>query len=266
MCAGVPEDVRITNRFNEADVMSAIMGVVHETGHAKYEQNRPREWLSQPVSQARSMGVHESQSLLHEMQMARSPAFIKHLRGKLLESFDDEPAFEHSNLVRISQSVRPGKIRVDADELTYPLHVLLRYEIESAVVGGSMQVSDIPAYWERKMQEYLGVDVKGDFKNGCLQDIHWPVGLIGYFPTYTLGAMFAARFMHALRRDLGAAEIDAAMEQGNFEAVSKWLNERVWSKGSILETHELIRTATGDDDVPTSEFYRRHLTERYGPK
>jgi carboxypeptidase Taq len=266
-CGGVPEDVRITTRYNEKTFDQSLMGIIHETGHARYEQNRPAEWLSQPVSAARSMGIHESQSLFFEMQIARSGPFMKQLSPLLKRFFPDlakaDPeAYSVENIHRLYTRVRPGLIRVDADEVCYPLHVILRYEIESALVEGRMEVDDVPKVWAAKMQEYLGLDTTGDFKDGPMQDIHWAIGLFGYFPTYTLGAMYAAQLMAAMRRDIGDAQVDGAIAEAKMEPLFDWLKAKVWSKGSFLPTGEaLIQAATGEG--LNAKYYREHLTNRY---
>jgi carboxypeptidase Taq len=261
-CGGVPEDVRLTTRYTESGFDQSLMGIIHETGHAKYEQNRPRDLISQPVSAARSMGIHESQSLFAEMQIGRSAPFVRYLAPKIAEQFGPQEAFTAENLLMLYRSVEPGYIRVDADELCYPLHVILRCEIERAVVEGSLAVDDIPAAWSEKMQRYLQLSTAGNFKDGCMQDIHWSIGAVGYFPSYVLGAIYAAQFMAAMRRDLGGnAAVDAMIESGDLAKILQWQRERIWSQGSLFTTAELVRRATGSEiDLG---FYRKHLTERY---
>ncbi len=199
-CGGVPTDVRITTRYREDEVASALMGVLHETGHALYEAGLPRRWLGQPVGEARGMAVHESQSLLIEMQACRSPAFIAYLGGELAQTYGADPAFAPANLVRLYHRVERGLIRVDADEATYPLHVVLRHRLERAIVRGDLEVGDLPGAWHDGMKELLGI-MPPDDRQGCLQDIHWPVGAFGYFPCYTLGALLAAQLFRAARND-----------------------------------------------------------------
>jgi carboxypeptidase Taq len=179
---GVPEDTRLTTRYREDDLMQSLMGTIHETGHARYEQNLPRDWLGQPVANARSMGIHESQSLSFEMQLGRSRAFAGPLAPKLRAHFGDQAAFEPDNLHRLMTRVKPGFIRVDADELTYPAHVILRYGIERELIDGSLNAEDIPARWDEGMQSLLGISTRGNHTNGCMQDVHWAGGAFGYFP------------------------------------------------------------------------------------
>ncbi|HET8608277.1 MAG TPA: carboxypeptidase M32, partial [Burkholderiales bacterium] len=197
---GVPEDVRLTTRYHDGDFTQSLMGVIHETGHARYEQNLPREWLGQPIGVARSYGIHESQSLSFEMQLGRSRGFTGLIVPLLKQHFGDQPAFTADNLFRLGTRLRPGLIRVDADEVTYPAHVILRYEIERALIEGDIEADDIPALWDEKMQTLLGLDTRGNFRDGCMQDVHWTDGAFGYFPSYTLGAMYAAQWFATMRR------------------------------------------------------------------
>lgn len=258
-CGGVPEDVRMTTRYREDNFLPSLMGTIHETGHGRYEQNLPRDWLGQPLSQARSMGLHESQSLSFEMQLGSHPAFAGLLKPLLVRHLGDQPAFEQANLHRLLTRVSPGLIRVDADEVTYPAHVILRYEIERALVEGQIECEDIPALWDDKMMELLGLDTRGNFKDGCMQDVHWGGGLIGYFPCYTLGAMYAAQWFATMRRSLPA--LDAQIAAGRLEPVFDWLRENIWSQGSRWETPELVRRASGETLNPA--HFRAHLTARY---
>nr|WP_318380744.1 carboxypeptidase M32 [uncultured Enterobacter sp.] len=258
-CGGVPEDVRITTRYDENELLSALLGVVHETGHARYEQNLPRSWPGQPVALARSTAIHESQSLFFEMQLGRSEAFLKQLLPSVVERFGDQPAFSESNFVAWNQRVKPGYIRVDADEVSYPAHVVLRYEIERALINGEIEVDDIPALWDEKMRSWLGLSTTGNYRDGCMQDIHWTDGGFGYFPSYTLGAMYAAQLFHAARKAL--PDLDAAIAAGDFSALFDWLRQNIWQHGSRFTTAQLIENATGE--ALNSRYFRQHLTARY---
>lgn len=258
-CGGVPEDVRITTRYDENELLSALFGVVHETGHARYEQNLPRQWLGQPVALARSTAIHESQSLFFEMQLGRSEAFLKRLLPTIIQHFAAQPAFEESNFIAWNQRVKPGFIRVDADEVSYPAHVILRYEIERALINGEIEVDDIPALWNEKMQAWLGLSTEGNYRNGCMQDIHWTDGGFGYFPSYTLGAMYAAQLFQAARNALPG--LDEAIAQGDFSALFDWLRQNIWQHGSRFSTSQLIEQATGE--ALNSRYFRQHLTARY---
>lgn len=262
-CGGVPEDTRICTRFFEHDFTEAIMATIHETGHGSYEQGLPEEWLEQPVGQSRGMAIHESQSLLFEMQIARSKPFLTFLHPQLQQCFDsscsNKEALSLDNLLRNYHRIEPGFIRTSADEITYPLHIILRYEIERDLIMGTMQVDDIPERWDRDMQQLLGLSTKGNFKDGCMQDVHWPGGAFGYFPFYTLGAMLAAQLMTSIRDNND--KLDAQLAQGNITAVSHWLKQHIWQKGSFFTSKQLIKEACGSP--LTTEAYIRHLTQRY---
>jgi carboxypeptidase Taq len=256
---GVPEDVRLTTRYREDDFEQSLMGTIHETGHARYEQNLPREWLGQPIARARSTGIHESQSLSFEMQLGRSAAFIGQLAPILARHFGAQAAFEPANLQKMLTRVAPGLIRVDADEVTYPLHVILRYRIERALIEGTIEAEDIPALWDEAMVSLLGLDTRGNYRDGCLQDIHWSGGAFGYFPGYTLGAMYAAQWFAAIRR--ATPDLDARIARGDLEPVWNWLRENIWLQASRWSTPELARRATGEALDPV--HFRRHLEARY---
>jgi len=258
-CGGVAEDVRITTRYREDDFVQAMMGIVHETGHARYEQRLPRTWVHLPLGQARSMGVHESQSLSFEMQLGRSRPFLALIAPLVRKHLGVQPAFAADNLAKIYTRVRPGFIRVDADELTYPAHVILRFEIERALIEGDIEPEDVPALWDEKMQAYLGIDTRGNYTDGCLQDIHWTDGAFGYFPSYTLGAMYAAQYFAALRTEL--PDLDTKIAAGDLAPIFAWFEERIWSQASRWETTELIARATG---APLSAaHFEQHLRARY---
>lgn len=258
-CGGVPEDVRITTRYNENDFLSALMGVIHETGHARYEQNLPQQWRGQPVALARSTAMHESQSLFMEMQLGRSHAFLQHIHPQVVALMGDQPALERNNFIRLTQCVKPGFIRVDADELSYPAHVILRYEIERALIEGEIEVEDIPALWDEKMQQSLGIDTRGNYRDGCMQDIHWTDGAFGYFPTYTLGAMYAAQLFQAVKRAI--PQVDELIQQGELQPVFDWLQQNIWQHGSRFPTQQLLINATGEALNP--HYFRQHLEQRY---
>lgn len=258
-CGGVPEDVRITTRYNENDFLSAMMGVIHETGHARYEQNLPKQWRGQPVAQARSTAIHESQSLFMEMQLGRSKAFLQHIHPQVVALMGDQPALELNNFIRQTQRVKPGFIRVDADELSYPAHVILRYEIERALIEGEIEVDDIPALWDEKMQQSLGIDTRGNYRDGCMQDIHWTDGAFGYFPTYTLGAMYAAQLFQAVKRAI--PQVETLIQQGELQPVFDWLQQNIWQHGSRFPTQQLLINATGEALNP--HYFRQHLEQRY---
>ncbi len=256
---GVPEDVRLTTRYREDNFVQSLMGTVHETGHARYEQNLPRQWLGQPVAQARSMGLHESQSLSFEMQLGMSPGFIGLLAPRLVAHFGAQEAFEPQALQRLLTRVEPGLIRVDADELTYPAHVIVRYRIERALIAGDAQAEDIPALWDEAMQSLLGLSTKGNYKDGCMQDTHWSDGAFGYFPCYTLGAMYAAQWFACVRRVV--PDLDERVANADFAPLFDWLRDNIWSQGCRWTTAELVQRASGE--ALNTQHFRRHLEARY---
>ncbi|QGU87459.1 carboxypeptidase M32 [Erwinia sorbitola] len=258
-CGGVPDDVRITTRYNESEFISAMMGVIHETGHARYEQNLPKQWADQPVALARSTAIHESQSLFFEKQLGRSPDFLSLILPQVQLLLGDRPELNEGNFIALNQRVKPGLIRVDADEVSYPAHVILRYEIEQALISGEIEVDDIPALWDEKMLAWLGLDTRGNYRDGCMQDIHWTDGAFGYFPTYTLGAMYAAQLFQALKRAI--PQVNEHIRQGDLQPVFDWLQQNIWQHGSRFSTRQLIENATGEDLNP--HYFRQHLESRY---
>jgi carboxypeptidase Taq len=259
-CGGVPSDVRITTRYNEAEFVQSLMGIVHETGHARYEQGLPKSLAGLPVGEARSMGIHESQSLFFEMQLGRSAEFIAQLSEKSARYFssDDPALFAAENLQRIYTRVKKDFIRVNADELTYPAHVILRFEIERDLMNGVISHRDVPELWNDKMQSYLGLSTQGNYTNGCMQDIHWTDGSFGYFPSYTLGAMYAAQFMAAMKKTV---DVESVVRSGDLSDIFTWLSENIWSQGSLLTTDELVKAATGEILNPI--HFKQHLMDRY---
>jgi carboxypeptidase Taq len=257
-CGGTPEDIRMTTRYSEEDAVSALMGMVHETGHALYEAGLPRAWLGQPVGESRGMAVHESQSLIVEMQVCRSPEFIRFLAGRLSQTFGDDPAWEPDNLVRLYNRVERSLIRVEADEITYPLHIVLRWRLERALIEDDLPLGDLPAAWNDGMRELLGVIPAND-REGCLQDIHWPVGAFGYFPCYTLGGMLAAQLFRAAEREL--PELRAAIGEGDLGPMLGWLRTRIHGQGCRLSWSALVVEATGASLSP--EPFLAHLRRRY---
>ncbi len=258
-CGGAADDVRITTRYDESDFSTALMGVLHETGHALYEQGRPVAWLSQPVGRARGATMHESQSLLIEMQACRSREFVTFLAPVLRESFGATgPAWEASNLHRRLTRVQPGFIRVDADEITYPAHVLVRYDLETRLIAGELGLCDLPEAFNQGIRDLLGIVVPDD-RRGCLQDIHWPAGLWGYFPTYTLGAITAAQLFEAACRD--TPELPGCLEQGDFAPLLAWLRPRVHARASSASAAAIVRDASGV--ALSAETYQHYLQRRY---
>jgi carboxypeptidase Taq len=211
------------------------------------------------------MSLHESQSLFIEMQVARGLPFIEFLAPLIAQAFPESAAkrpsaFSPANLHRLTTRVRPSFIRVDADEATYPCHVILRFELEQGLVDGSLNPADVPDAWDALMRELLGLSTKGNDRNGCMQDVHWPAGLIGYFPTYTLGALTAAQLYRAANVAIGGLE--SQLRRGDLSVLDAWLDQHVWSRASQLDTPSLVVQATG---APLStEAFEAHLEKRYG--
>ena len=258
-CGGVPEDIRITTRYDENDFAQALMGVIHETGHALYEMGLPKDWRRQPVGTARGMALHESQSLLFEMQACRGPEFIAFAAPLMREAFGtDGAAWQATNIHRHYTRVVRSLIRVDADEVTYPLHVILRTRLERAIIAGDLRIADIPGAWRDGMAELVGV-APDDDTDGCLQDIHWFDGIFGYFPTYTMGALAAAQLFAAARTAVPGL-LDAIAE-GDFAPLLSWLRANVHEKASSATTDELMTAATG---APLGvAAFETHLGARY---
>jgi carboxypeptidase Taq len=255
-CGGTPTDVRITTRYDEDDFASALMGVLHETGHALYEQNLPRDLARQPAGEAAGMATHESQSLIVEMQAVRSDAYLSYLAPILSEAFGKSitvPALK-SRLRHVERSY----IRVEADEMTYPAHVILRFRLEQALIAGTLAVADLPEAWNTGFHALLGITPPDD-RRGCLQDIHWYDGAIGYFPSYTLGAMAAAQLMAAARKALPT--LDDSFAKGDLSPLTAWLTANVHQHGARLGFNDLLRRATGEALNPAA--FEAHLTARY---
>ena len=260
-CGGVPTDVRMTTRYRTDEFFSALMGVLHETGHGLYEQGLPKEWSHWPLGKARGMAIHESQSLFVEMQMSRSPEFWQwafpkvrqHLGEEAFAGWDLDDVLSHVHLIE------RGLIRVDADEATYPLHVILRFELEQDLVAGKLNAADIPEAWNAKMTEYLGLSTIDSPQDGPMQDVHWPSGAFGYFPSYTLGAMVAAQQWAALEKAQPNAR--SAMSRGEFADINAWRRDNIWSQGSRWSTPELITRATGEP--LNADYFMNHLKRRY---
>jgi carboxypeptidase Taq len=240
---GVPGDVRVTTRFDPADPFTGLLGALHETGHAMYDVGLPPEFADQPVGRDRGMALEESQSLLMEMVVCRSRPFVSYLRPLLEKHFGiSGPEWSEDNLYAHLTRVRRGAIRVDADELTYTLHIQLRYELENRLLEGKLHVRDLRDAWNAGMEQRLGVTPRNDLE-GVLQDVHWAVGSFGYFPSYALGAVMAAQLFGALRESV--PDIDAQIARGDFSGLMGWLRDNVHSVGASIGSQELLRRATG---------------------
>jgi carboxypeptidase Taq len=240
---GADGDLRITTRYDEADFTKSLMAVIHECGHALYEDGRPAQWRGQPVGHHRGMTLHESQSLLLEMQAARSAEFIRFIAPTLQRVLGGEgPAWESANLLQLYRRVEPGLIRVFADEVTYPLHVILRYKVEKAILANDLPISELPLAWNDLMEKLLGIRPDDD-TDGVMQDVHWPEGIFGYFPTYSLGAMASAQMFAAAQRD--NTDILPGLSRGDLTPLYGWLDTHIRSQGCLYMPDELIERATG---------------------
>jgi carboxypeptidase Taq len=240
---GVWGDIRVTTRFDNTDVFSGLLGAMHETGHAMYDLGLPQAWRDQPVGRDRGMALEESQSLLLEMLVGRSRAFVQYLRPLLEKHFAiSGPEWEPENLYRRLTHVKRSLIRVDADELTYPLHILLRYDLEKKLLSGELAVRDLPDAWSQGLEQRLEVRPTGA-ADGCLQDIHWALGSFGYFPSYALGAVIAAQLWESLRN--AEPQLEAQIARGEFTGLFGWLRENVHTMGAKGTVNELMKQATG---------------------
>ena len=256
---GVPGDIRVTTRFDAADPFTGLLGAVHETGHAICDLGLPQRWRDQPVGRDRGLALEESQSLLFEMNLCRSRAFVKYLKP-LLEKYlqVSGPEWEEQNLYRLLTRVKRSLIRMDADELTYPVHIMLRYELEKKILDGVLPVADLPEAWNDNLEQRLGIRPASDV-DGCLQDIHWAVGHFGYFPSYALGAVIAGQLHEALRAE--RPSLDEEIAAGRFDGVMDWLRDNVHGVGARLPVQELIKQATGKP--LTAAAYLRYLESKY---
>ena len=240
---GVPGDIRITTRFSATDPLTGLMGILHETGHAMYDVGLPEAWRGQPVGRDRGMALQESQSLLLEMLIGRNRPFLRYLKPHLDKAFGvSGPEWEVENVYRLLIRVRRSLIRVDADEVTYPVHIMLRYELENEILRGELKVKDVPEAWNSRMQDRLGVRPAND-SEGCLQDVHWAVGSFGYFPSYAIGAVIAGQLYESLRSE--RPELDEEIAAGHFAGLFDWLRQNVHSVAATMSMPELIRNATG---------------------
>ena len=259
-----PGDVRMTTRYDENYFGDAFFGVLHETGHALYEQGLPHEHWGTPLGESISLGIHESQSRMWENLVGRSRSFWRHFFPKLTFAFPAQLAGITLEQWHFAvNDVRPSFIRTESDEATYNLHVLLRFEMEQAMLSNDLAIDEVPAAWNERMKKYLGLTPPDDAK-GCLQDVHWSHGSIGYFPTYTLGNLYAAQFFEQARKDLG--DVDAQFSRGDFAALLHWLREKIHHHGKRYRAPDLVRRVTG---TPLSaeallSHLRRNAAELYG--
>lgn len=255
-----PTDVRITTRVDERDLLSSLFSSIHEGGHALYDQGLDSDFYGTPLGEARSLGIHESQSRLWENGVGRSKPFWKHFYPILQKTFPEglkgvDPAAFYAAV----NSVQPSLIRVEADELTYNLHIMVRFEIERALIEENLPVEALPEVWNEKMEKSLGIRPASDAE-GVLQDIHWSGGAIGYFPTYTLGNLYAVQFLNQAKKEI--PDLNGLIENGNLLPLKVWLNEKVHRWGRRYSSEELVRRATGEGLNP--RYFIDHVKEKFG--
>jgi carboxypeptidase Taq len=264
-CSGLgPGDCRITTRYNPQRFNDAFFGILHEAGHGIYEQGLDPEQFGTPAGSAASLGIHESQSRLWENQVGRSRSFWEHFFPRARETFPDAlGCVALGDFVFAINDVRPTYIRVEADEATYNLHIILRFELEQALVSGDLAPADVPAAWSERFERSFGLKPPTDAL-GCLQDIHWSMGGLGYFPTYTLGNLYAAQLMEKARHDLG--DLDAEFRGGEFGRLKGWLNEKIHRPGQRYRAADLCRRITGADisHRPLLGYLRAKYAPLYG--
>ena len=254
-------DVRITTHYREDDLADSMYSVIHEGGHAKYELGIGDGLQYTCLAGGTSMGIHESQSRFYENLIGRSRPFIHAIFPRIKEFFPEQLAsVDGETFYRAVNKAQPSLIRTEADELTYCLHVMVRYEIEKQLIGGTLEVKDIPAEWNRLYKEYLGVDVPDDAR-GCLQDSHWSGGSFGYFPSYALGSAYGAQMLRNMEREM---DVWGPVSAGDLTGVSAWLGEKVHRHGALLEPADVIREACGVFD-PTvyTDYLVKKFTELY---
>ena len=238
-----PTDVRTTTRLRENDLKSALLSTLHEGGHALYEQGLPAEEYGNPLGQAISLGIHESQSRMWENLVGLSPSFWRYAYPKLQAKFPDQLRNTDRDMFFAAMNrVRPSMIRVEADEATYNLHIMLRFEIEKMLINEDFPVAELPQLWNEKMEEYLGVTPQTD-SEGVLQDVHWSFGAFGYFPTYTLGNLYSVQFYNQAKQDLPG--LDESCARGDFSTLLGWLREHIHSVGRGRKAEELVQEITG---------------------
>ncbi|SFQ09346.1 carboxypeptidase Taq [Psychrobacillus psychrotolerans] len=252
-------DVRITTKYDEFDFRSAIFGTIHECGHAIYEQNVAEELTGTPLAGGASMGIHESQSLFYENFVGRNPKFWEQNYEKLQsyspEQFGEVPV---EDFLRAINEVKPSLIRIEADELTYALHIMIRYEIEKGLFNGDLKVEDLPEIWNSKYEEYLGVSPSTNAE-GILQDVHWAGASFGYFPSYALGYIYASQFKAAMLKDI--PQFDSLLEQGNLAPIKEWLTQNVHQYGALKKPLDILKAATGEG--LNGKYLADYLEEKY---
>ena len=258
-CSGIaPGDTRLTTRYDIEDFSSSLYGVLHEVGHGLYEQGLPVEKFATPSGNSISLGIHESQSRLWENHVGRAPSFWNFWYPKATKYFPSLEDISREEIIYSTLRSEPSFIRVEADEATYDLHIILRFEIEKELISGDLKVADLPECWNAKFKEFFGLCVEND-ADGCLQDIHWSMGALGYFPTYTIGNLGAAQlYSKAIEDEPG---ILTELNEGEYTKLLDWLRINIHSKGSLLLPDDLIKEATGEN--LSESHHLEHLKRRY---
>lgn len=254
-----PGDVRITTKYDSKDFRTAIFGTIHECGHAIYEQNISKDLVGTPLCTGTTMGIHESQSLFFENFIGRTKSFWSHNYNLLKQNANGQ--FDNVGLDDFYRAINiagPSFIRVEADELTYPLHIMVRYEIEKAIFNDNVSVDELPSLWNAKMEEYLGIIPRNDAE-GILQDIHWAGGDFGYFPSYALGYIYAAQFKHAMLKEV--TDFDDLIEKGDITPIREWLNKYIHQYGKMKKPYEIVKDTTGEELNP--QYLIDYLSQKY---
>ena len=252
------KDVRITTHYHENNLVSSMFSVIHEGGHALYELGAEDQYNYTVLSGGVSMGIHESQSRFYENIIGRSQAFVHAVFPTIQEMFPEQlKDVDEAMFYRAINKAEPSLIRTEADELTYALHIMVRYEIEKQLIAGTLPISDVPKEWNRLYKEYLGIDVPNDTM-GCLQDSHWSGGMIGYFPSYALGSAYGAQMLHKMEEDLGDIWTDVA--KGDLTKVTGWLKDKIHRHASFIKPDELFRSVCGEFDA---KYFTDYLTDKY---
>lgn len=261
-CSGIgPGDTRITTRYNPNHFPDAFFGILHEAGHGIYDQGLDTDYFGLPMGDAVSLGIHESQSRMWENQVGRSKEFWEFFYPKAVEAFPEAlKGVSMEDFYWGVNDVQPSLIRVEADEVTYNLHIILRFELEQALISGEIKPADLPAAWNEKFTKFFGITPPNDAL-GCMQDVHWSAGLLGYFPTYALGNMYAAQFFEKAQADIPG--LMDKFRQGQFGELKSWLNEKIHKQGKRYPAEELVKVVTGE---PLSHApVMRHMKAKFGP-
>jgi carboxypeptidase Taq len=254
-----PNDCRLTTRYNETNFTQSLYGIMHEAGHGIYEQGLRKEHYGTPMGSAVSLGIHESQSRLWENHVGRSETFWQHWHPIACQHFPELARLTPAQVTAAVNHVKPTFIRVEADQVTYDLHIILRFEVEIKLMERSLAVADVPAYWNEQFEKSFGLKIAKD-ADGCLQDVHWSIGMMGYFPTYSLGNLNAAQLMRQAQKD--SPTLDAELARGEYGTLLNWMREKVHHHGMKHHPQELMRLATGEGTK--SDAHLAALRKKYG--